>query len=93
MHITAMNPSFIKPEDVSADVVEKKKEIWKEQLAAEKKPAEIIEKILAGKEKIRRNGSYDSAFHKKSGDHDRGFNRREGRQDRRKYSGGGNGEI
>mgnify|MGYP000928275128 CR=1 FL=1 len=51
MHITAMNPSFIKPEDVSADVVEKEKEIWKEQLAAEKKPAEIIEKILAGKEK------------------------------------------
>lgn len=51
MHITAMNPKFIKPEDMPAELVEKEKEIWKEQLAAEGKPAEMIEKIMAGKEK------------------------------------------
>lgn len=51
MHVTAMNPKFIKPEDVPAEVVEKEKEIWKEQLVAEKKPAEMIEKIMMGKEK------------------------------------------
>jgi elongation factor Ts len=51
MHVTAMNPKFIKPEDVSAEIVEKEKEIWQAQLAEEKKPAEMMEKIMAGKEK------------------------------------------
>lgn len=50
MHVTAMNPKFIKPEDVPAELVEKEKEIWREQLAMEKKPKEMIEKIMAGKE-------------------------------------------
>lgn len=51
MHVTAMNPRFIKPEEVSVEMVEKEKEIWKSQLAQEGKPAEMIEKIMAGKEK------------------------------------------
>jgi elongation factor Ts len=51
MHVTAMNPKVIKPEEVSAEIVEKEKEIWLEQLANEKKPKEMIEKIIAGKEK------------------------------------------
>ncbi|HEX8974204.1 MAG TPA: translation elongation factor Ts [Patescibacteria group bacterium] len=51
MHITAMNPQFIKPEDVSEEMVAKEKEIWKEQLANEGKPADMLEKIMAGKEK------------------------------------------
>lgn len=51
MHITAMNPKFIRPEDVSEDLVEKEKEIWTEQLAQENKPENIIPGILAGKEK------------------------------------------
>lgn len=51
MHVTAMNPAFIKPEEVPVEIVEKEKEIWRVQLAAEKKPAEMIEKILVGKEK------------------------------------------
>lgn len=51
MHVTAMNPKFIKPEDVSDEIVEKEKEIWKEQLKNENKPAEMIEKIMIGKEK------------------------------------------
>jgi elongation factor Ts len=51
MHVTALNPKFIKPEDVPAELVEKEKEIWKEQLATEGKPAEMMEKIMIGKEK------------------------------------------
>jgi elongation factor Ts len=51
MHITALNPGFTKPEDVSAEMVEKEKEIWKSQLAQEGKPAEMMEKIMLGKEK------------------------------------------
>ncbi len=51
MHITAMNPKFIKPEEVPVELVEKEKEIWRVQLETEGKPAEMIEKIMAGKEK------------------------------------------
>ncbi|MEI7621227.1 MAG: translation elongation factor Ts [Candidatus Moraniibacteriota bacterium] len=51
MHATALAPKFIKPEEVSAELVEKEKEIWAAQLANEGKPAEMLEKIMAGKEK------------------------------------------
>lgn len=53
MHAAAMNPSFVNPEEVSAESVAKEREIWKEQMAkdAGKKPPEILEKIMAGKEK------------------------------------------
>jgi elongation factor Ts len=51
MHISAMNPQYIKPEDVPIEILEKEREIWQEQLKAENKPAEIMSKILEGKEK------------------------------------------
>jgi elongation factor Ts len=51
MHISAMNPQYNKPEDVPREIIEKEKEIWQEQLKAENKPAEIMTKILEGKEK------------------------------------------
>ena len=51
MHVTAMDPKFLKSEDVSDSVVKKEKEIWKEQMKDEKKPKEIMEKIISGKEK------------------------------------------
>lgn len=51
MHAAAMNPSYVTPEEVSNDAVAKEREIWKEQLAKEGKPAEIQEKIMLGKEK------------------------------------------
>jgi elongation factor Ts len=51
MHITAMNPKYISPENVPAEIVEKEKEIWKAQMAQEKKPEEIQKKIMEGKEK------------------------------------------
>jgi elongation factor Ts len=51
MHIVAMNPKFLRPEDVAQELVEKEKEIWIEQLRQEKKPEAMMEKIMAGKEK------------------------------------------
>lgn len=51
MHGAAMNPTYVRPSDVSQEAVLKEKEIWKEQLKGDKKPPEIQEKIMAGKEK------------------------------------------
>jgi len=49
MHATAMAPKYLKPEDVPAEVIEKEKEIYTEQLKKEGKPEEVIAKILEGK--------------------------------------------
>ena len=51
MHAAALNPLYVSPEDVPADMIEKEKDIWREQLAKEGKPAQILEKIMLGKEK------------------------------------------
>jgi len=51
MHIAAMNPANISPDDVADEIVEKEKEIWTEQLKGQGKPKEIIGKIMMGKEK------------------------------------------
>ena len=51
MHGAAMSPQHVRPTDVPADVVAKEKEIWKDQMKDDKKPAEIKDKIMAGKEK------------------------------------------
>jgi elongation factor Ts len=51
MHIAALAPTCVKPEDVSGEALAHEQAIWKEQLATEGKPADIMEKILAGKEK------------------------------------------
>jgi len=49
MHIAAMKPLYLNPESVPADVIEKEKEIAKEQLLKEGKPENVVEKILPGK--------------------------------------------
>jgi len=51
MHIAAMNPKFLKPEDISSKIVDKEKEIWTEQLKNEGKPEAMFERIIEGKEK------------------------------------------
>lgn len=50
MHIAAMSPTALRPEDVSAETVETEKAIWTEQLRQEGKPEEMFEKIMSGKE-------------------------------------------
>jgi len=49
MQIAAADPKYILAGDVPAEETEKEKEIYKETLAKEGKPAEIVEKILEGK--------------------------------------------
>jgi len=49
MHIAAQNPLYVKREDVPAEVLEKEKEIYKDQARASGKPANIIDKIAEGK--------------------------------------------
>ena len=49
MHIAAASPLYLKPEEVSADVVAKEKEIALAQLAGQNKPADVLEKIASGK--------------------------------------------
>jgi elongation factor Ts len=49
MHITAMNPEYKTRADVPADATEKVKAMFAEEVAASDKPAEIKEKMLAGK--------------------------------------------
>lgn len=50
MHVTASDPKVISPDEVSDELVEKEKEIWKDQLKNEGKPEQIWDKIIAGKE-------------------------------------------
>ena len=49
LHIAAIAPKGLSRDDISADAVEREKEIYRVQLANEGKPAEMIEKIIMGK--------------------------------------------
>lgn len=49
MQIAAMNPKYISPDDVPAEVLAKEKEIFAEQMKNSGKPAAIIDKIVEGK--------------------------------------------
>jgi len=49
MHIAAMNPLYVKAEEVPADVIESEKGIYKKQALAEGKPEKIVERIIDGK--------------------------------------------
>ncbi len=49
MQIAATNPRYVQPEDLPTDVLESERNIYRAQLAEEKKPAHIIDKIVEGK--------------------------------------------
>lgn len=49
MQIAAMNPRYVSEKDIPAAVLEKEKEIYREQLKGSGKPAAILEKIVEGK--------------------------------------------
>jgi len=51
MQIAATNPLTLTPEEVSHELVEKEREIWKAQLVNEGKKEAMFDNILAGKEK------------------------------------------
>ncbi len=49
MHIAAANPQYVSREEVPEDVLEKEKNIMKEQLKQQGKPENILDKIVEGK--------------------------------------------
>lgn len=49
MQVAATGPKFVKIEDVPEEVINKEKEIIREQLKNEKKPENVIEKIIEGR--------------------------------------------
>lgn len=49
MHIAASNPNYLSRIEISADVIEKEKEILKAQALNEGKPEKIVDKIVEGK--------------------------------------------
>jgi elongation factor Ts len=49
MHVAAMNPSYVKPEDVPEAALQREKDIYRKQVIAEGKPEKIADKIVEGK--------------------------------------------
>jgi len=49
MHVAASSPVAIQREEVAADLVEREKEIYRQQALESGKPAQIIDKIVNGK--------------------------------------------
>ncbi len=49
MQIAAANPQYVSREDVPGAVLEKEREIYRGQLADQKKPPQVIDKIIEGK--------------------------------------------
>ena len=49
LHVAAVDPQYLNRDEVPANVVEAEQEIFRNQLAQENKPANIIENILKGK--------------------------------------------
>jgi len=49
MHIAALDPRFVRREEVTPEILEREREIYRAQAQASGKPNAIVEKIVAGK--------------------------------------------
>ncbi|HTV58654.1 MAG TPA: translation elongation factor Ts [Verrucomicrobiae bacterium] len=49
MHIAALDPRFLRREEVTQDVLDRERDIYREQARQTGKPEEVIEKIINGK--------------------------------------------
>lgn len=49
MQVVAARAQYLRPEDVPAEIIEQEKAIYRTQLADEKKPAHVIDRIIEGK--------------------------------------------
>jgi elongation factor Ts len=49
MQVAASSPSYVTREDVPAAVLEKERQIYRAQMADQKKPPQIVDKIVEGK--------------------------------------------
>ena len=64
MHVAAVNPQVVSPDDMPQDLIEKEKEIYTAQALEFGKPAEIIEKMIGGRIKkfLAENSLTEQAF-------------------------------
>ena len=64
MHVAAVNPQVVSPDDMPQDLIEKEKEIYTAQALESGKPAEIIEKMIGGRIKkfLAENSLTEQAF-------------------------------
>jgi len=64
MHVTAVNPRVLTPEDMPAEEVQKEEDIIKAQPDMEGKPAEIVEKMMGGRIKkfLKENSLLEQPF-------------------------------
>jgi elongation factor Ts len=69
MHIAALDPRFLRREEVTPEVLEREREIYREQAKTTGKPEAVIEKIVNGKmEKFyEENCLYEQHFIKDEG--------------------------
>jgi elongation factor Ts len=69
MHIAALDPRFLRREEVTQETLDREREIYREQAKATGKPAPVIEKIVNGKmEKFyEENCLYEQHFIKDEG--------------------------
>ncbi len=49
MHIAAANPTYLSPEDIPQDVMERERGIYRDQVLASGKPEKVVDKIIDGK--------------------------------------------
>jgi elongation factor Ts len=49
MQVAASNPAYVSREDVPPSVIEKEREIYRDQMAGQKKPPAVLDKIVEGK--------------------------------------------
>lgn len=49
MHIAAANPTYLRPEDIPQDVMERERGIYRDQALTSGKPEKVVDKIIDGK--------------------------------------------
>ncbi len=49
MHVAALDPRFVRSEDVTEDVLDREREVYREQASQSGKPDAIVEKMVSGK--------------------------------------------
>jgi elongation factor Ts len=49
MQVAAANPAYVAREQVPSEVIDKEREIYRQQMADQKKPPAVLDKIVAGK--------------------------------------------
>lgn len=64
MHVAAVNPQVVSADDMPAELIEKEREIYTVQAQDSGKPAEIVEKMIAGRIKkfLAENSLVEQAF-------------------------------